>query len=120
MEIPRGSCGDASLLLARFLRDHGFGEAAYVCGHLGPYSHAWLELEGFQIDITADQFVRDPKKRLLSGRPRELREGVIVTTDRNWHANFDERLRHSADISQYDASTRTELEHYYGEITANV
>jgi hypothetical protein len=49
-----------------------------VCGHLGPYSHAWLELGEFQIDITADQFVRDPEKELWSGRPRDLRDDVAV------------------------------------------
>jgi hypothetical protein len=68
-EFPVGPCGYACLLLARFLQDHGFGDAVYICGHLGPYSHAWLELEEFQIDITADQFVRDPEKEFWSGLP---------------------------------------------------
>jgi hypothetical protein len=77
-----------------------------VCGHLGPHSHAWLELGEFQIDITADQFVRDPEKELWSGRPGDLREGVIVTSDRSWHWKFEEQIRHSADLSLYDASSR--------------
>ena len=33
-----------------------------MCGHLGPHSHAWLEFGEFQIDITADQFVRDHER----------------------------------------------------------
>lgn len=119
-EFPVGSCGDASLLLARFLQEHGLGEASYVCGHLGPYSHAWLEVGEFQIDITADQFVSDPEKELWSGRPGDLWEGVMVTHDRSWHSKFEEQIRHSADLSLYDASSRAELEHYYREITGNL
>lgn len=119
-EFPVGSCGDASLLLARFLQEHGFGKASYVCGHLGPYSHAWLELDGLLIDITADQFARDPEKELWSGRPGDLRGGVMVTRDRGWHSKFEEQFRNPADLGLYDASSRAELEQYYCEITRNL
>jgi len=81
--------------------------------------NAWLELGEFQIDITADQFVRDPEKELWSGRPGDRREGVMVTSDRSWHWKFEEQIRHSADLSLYDASSQAELEHCYREITGN-
>ena len=86
-------------------------------GHLGPHSHTWLELGEFQIDITADQFVRDHEKELWGGRPGDLREGVMVTTDRSWRWKFEEQIRHSADLGLYDASSQGELEHCYREIT---
>jgi hypothetical protein len=89
-------------------------------GHLGPHSHAWLELGEFQIDITADQFVRDHEKELWGGRAGELREGVMVTSDRSWHWKFEEQIRHSADLSLYDASSQAELEPCYREITGNL
>ena len=84
------------------------------------YSHAWLELGEFLIDIAADQFLRDPEKESWSGRPGDLREGVMVTRDRSWHAKFEEQIRHSAELSPYDASSRAELEHCYREITCNL
>ncbi|AQR94643.1 hypothetical protein CLSAP_19560 [Clostridium saccharoperbutylacetonicum] len=37
-EFPRGCCGDASNLLAKFLRDNGI-ECEYVCGIKGQQSH---------------------------------------------------------------------------------
>lgn len=90
-DFPLGSCGDACLLLARFLKDHGFGDATYIWGRRGPYSHAWLEFEGFQVDITADQFVSDPENKLWIGSPQEIKDGVIVTADKSWHELFDSR-----------------------------
>ncbi|OPZ87669.1 MAG: hypothetical protein BWY74_03344 [Firmicutes bacterium ADurb.Bin419] len=38
-----GSCGDASLLLGKYLDEMGLGQFDYVCGELGRQSHAWLE-----------------------------------------------------------------------------
>jgi len=54
--FPRGCCGDTSLILAKYLDEKRFGVAYYVPGMLGPQSHGWLELDGWIIDITADQF----------------------------------------------------------------
>src|SRR5260370_31507276 len=119
-DFPAGSCGDACLLLAKFLDDAGYGLATYVAGSRGPYSHAWLELGGLQIDITADQFVCDPEKLLWTGQPLELQDGVIVSTDRTWHAGFDDESRHSADIRSYGARTQAILSHSYLEILANI
>ena len=33
-DFPRGSCGDATLLLAKFLQDSGLGMFDYICGEL--------------------------------------------------------------------------------------
>ncbi|MFT8349294.1 transglutaminase domain-containing protein [Clostridium saccharoperbutylacetonicum] len=45
-EFPRGCCGDASNLLAKFLRDNGI-ECEYVCGIKGQQSHVWLECDDY-------------------------------------------------------------------------
>ena len=55
--FPTGSCGDASPLLGRFLKDHGAGEVTYVLGERGELnrdwtSHAWLRVDGYIVDIT--------------------------------------------------------------------
>jgi hypothetical protein len=56
-QFPRGSCGDASLLLARYLRENGAGEFQYVLGERGEgnhwTSHAWLEQAEVIVDIAA-------------------------------------------------------------------
>ena len=58
--FPRGACGYASKLLARYLEEQGFGPATLMAnarrGRRGEQSHAWLEVSGWFIDITADQF----------------------------------------------------------------
>ena len=49
--FPKGCCGDTSQTLATYL----YAEVGLVCDYvLG--SHAWLEINGTVIDITADQF----------------------------------------------------------------
>lgn len=75
--FPRGSCGDASQLLGRYLSDEGHGEWMYTMG-LGPEprgTHAWVQRGDIIIDITADQF-------------DEIDEAVVVTRDWSWHAQF--------------------------------
>lgn len=74
-EFPHGACGDASLLLGEFLNEQGIAECEIVSGRLPgtQQTHAWLEVDGFIIDITADQFGKLP---------------VIVTRDHTWHRRF--------------------------------
>ncbi|WP_438301636.1 hypothetical protein [Pseudomonas sp. NMS19W] len=60
-DFPRGSCDDASLLLAAFLTDNGHPGALRVQGESGGDneelgSHVWLQLDSFMIDITGSQF----------------------------------------------------------------
>jgi hypothetical protein len=77
-EFPCGSCGDASETLGYFLRCVLNIKTTYVSAKKtspgGDYqSHAWLEYKGFIIDVTADQFGREP---------------VVVTQDHSWHERF--------------------------------
>jgi hypothetical protein len=57
-EFPSGACGNASPLLAQYFHDLGLGEWEYVSGirSCDQHSHAWLEKDGWIVDITADQF----------------------------------------------------------------
>ena len=60
-KFPSGCCGDTSQTLATYI----FAETGLICSYVhGQYggiegelgSHAWLEIDGLVIDITADQF----------------------------------------------------------------
>jgi hypothetical protein len=69
--FPRGSCGPVSELLGRYLVDAMHLDAGYVCAERpGDGSHAWIEVDGIIIDITADQFGQPP---------------VIVAVHSPWH-----------------------------------
>lgn len=75
--FPRGACGTVSEVLARLLREHVGLDARYVAGEVHPDSdgsHAWVEVGGVVVDITADQF----------GLP-----AVIVTIESPWHAGWE-------------------------------
>jgi hypothetical protein len=88
--FPRACCGTACDLLGLYLLDHGQGTARYVWGektvqqtdeeYPQSQSHAWLVLNGFIIDITADQF-------------DEGQESVIVCRDSAWHRNWTVRSK---------------------------
>jgi hypothetical protein len=67
--FPHGSCGDTCELLGQFLIDSGLGEWRFCAGARSQsfVTHAWLELDGLILDITADQFP-------------EIDEPVLLTT----------------------------------------
>jgi hypothetical protein len=115
-DFPSGACGDASLLLAQFLHESGFGTALYVRGLRDRYSHAWLELAGVIVDITADQFAADPEAVLVLGEPPLTASGVIVTTDHTWHSQFEDVHTHDASINIYDNATNELLFEAYRQI----
>lgn len=75
-DFPDGCCADASAVLAAHLSARGIGqEILDVCGerHVPEYcSHAWLEVDGQIVDITADQF-------------GEGHAAVWLPVDRAWH-----------------------------------
>ncbi len=80
MRFPKSCCEVASYLLAYYLRDMGFSDVRVVCGTLDFESeeqfHVWLEVDGWIIDITADQFPR-------------FSDPVIVTPhDGSWHSQL--------------------------------
>jgi hypothetical protein len=106
-QFPRGSCGDAAYLLAKYLEQHECGQFYYVRGRRGDKSHAWLEREELIVDITADQF--EDQDRV-----------VIVTKDHSWHSQFDDRRRHIADFWQYDKTDRDRLQALYDCIVAQI
>lgn len=103
-EFPRGACGDASLLLAKYLQVNNCGQSFYVLGERHGQHHAWLQLEEYIIDITADQF-------------DDQDAGVIVTTDSPWHASFNGKIHNVADFCLYDRASVFLLTRAYQEIT---
>jgi hypothetical protein len=83
--FPDQCCEIASLLLARFFRDQGFTQVACVQGVRDGTSHEWLEVDGFVVDITADQFA-------------DVDDPVIVSEVRElpWHSMFQVQRREPA------------------------
>jgi hypothetical protein len=104
-EFPRGACGDASLLLAKYLEVNNCGHSFYVLGERHGQQHAWLQLEEFIIDITADQF-------------DDQDAGVIVTTESAWHASFNGKIHNVADFCLYDRTSVFLLTRAYQAITS--
>lgn len=75
--FPRGACGATCDVLATIV-ERRFDVRPYwisaECGEGGDWSsHAWLEVEGITVDITADQFGEAP---------------VIVTKHSPWHRSL--------------------------------
>jgi hypothetical protein len=92
--FPHGSCGDSSRTLAKFLESHGVTGVEYVLGGSvshpqGLPTHAWLEIGGIIVDITADQFEWYPGPAVIVGR------------DRTWHSQFAERDRDTNTLEDY-------------------
>ncbi|KEO84103.1 hypothetical protein EL26_06465 [Tumebacillus flagellatus] len=98
--FPRGTCGDSSDLLAKYLIDHGFANVSYVYGMNGRQSHAWIECDGWIVDITADQF-------------SEIDFPVIVTKNRGFHDRFKGQKKSSGDFERYDEWTVARLREAY-------
>jgi hypothetical protein len=106
-DFPRGACGDASLLLGKYLHAEGFGIFQYVCGirrrSHQKHEHAWLRQGEVIIDITANQFP-------------EIDQPIIVTTDHTWHSAFEVRNEREADYEVYDDRTRCMFDNAYQKI----
>jgi hypothetical protein len=82
-DFPCGTCGDVSDILAEYLYTKGFENILYVCGEYNGSSHAWLEMEGLAIDITADQFL-------------DIQEKVLIQSPSIWHNKYKESSRRKA------------------------
>ncbi|MEK4006482.1 hypothetical protein [Paenibacillus sp. FSL H3-0333] len=59
--FPGGACGDTSMLLGKHFLEKYKIDCTYICGSCliegrEQWTHAWLEYDGYKIDITADQF----------------------------------------------------------------
>jgi hypothetical protein len=96
MKFPAGACGDCSLIVGTYLIKNGFENVEYVVGVDGDQSHAWLECDGFIVDITADQFGNGINP-------------VIVTKDKSWHSKFADQERNVCDFREYQDPTIYEL-----------
>jgi hypothetical protein len=118
--FPSGSCGDACLLLARFLTQNDYRCPDYIAGISGRYSHAWLETEAVIIDITVSQFENNPEALLWLGMPDGVLGGVLVTEDRKWYEQFTDPRRHPAEIDVYDESIKRNLMEAFDLISSNL
>lgn len=103
-DFPRGACADASLLLAKYLQVNNCGQSLYVLGERRGHGHAWLHLQEYIVDITADQF-------------DDQDAGVIVSSDSSWHASFNGKIHNVADFCLYDRDTVFKLTAAYQSIT---
>ncbi|NEH85300.1 hypothetical protein HA464_14330 [Rhizobium leguminosarum bv. trifolii] len=103
--FPHGACGDASLLLARYLAERGHGEFRYMLGERDNRSHAWLQRGSLIVDITADQFADCPLGP------------VYVGEDTGWHDVFAGEDLHVADYSIFDDHTKASLGASFARIT---
>lgn len=106
LRFPYGCCGDASNLLAKYLRDNNI-ESEYVWGMRGEQSHAWLESGELIIDITADQFP-------------EIKEKILVTTDKSWHREFKGQRRSDGDFEKFEPYNKNRLVTIYKNILKRI
>ena len=107
LDFPRGTCGEATLLLAKYLEEQGCGKFYYMLGQRDNQSHAWLQRGDLIVDITADQFADQPAP-------------VVVTTNSPWHQAFAGKAQHVADFTTYDKRTVTNLGNIYRVITKQI
>lgn len=107
--FPFGSCGDASILLAEYLEELGYGSFDYVCGSRNDSSHAWIEKDGMIVDITLDGFP-------------ENKETVFVGIEHPWHDQFceDPYRIDNIRIDRWDPHTRANLTRAYHIIRDHV
>lgn len=105
--FPRGSCGDAALMVGKYLDVHGHGGFFYVVGFRNDQSHAWLQRRGLVVDITADQFEDQPNS-------------VIVSTDSAWHRTFRKENEHPSDLDSYEPATKRILMAAYFQVVSMV
>lgn len=105
--FPTASCGDASIILAHYLKEKGFGEFDYILGKRMEKSHGWLKQNEIVVDITADQF-------------EDNNESVIVTINSKWHNEFNGEKLHIADFNIYDENAKNLLLSAYNEIIKKI
>jgi hypothetical protein len=73
--FPLGCCGVVSRALGGYLMEIGYKSVEYVSGFSNKKSHAWIEIDDWIVDITADQF-------------NDCDERIIITKDRSFHSKF--------------------------------
>lgn len=100
--FPLGTCGEISDILANYLQSRGIQEIEYVCGMLPDgRTHAWLEVAGYVVDITADQFP-------------DLSQSVIVINASPWHEKLTlQKRRNAGFIIRHDQPITGHLHRVY-------
>lgn len=106
-EFPRGACGDATLILAKYFKDNGQEGFVYVCGMRDGHSHAWLQRDGLIVDITGDQFPDNDQR-------------ICVIRGSVWHAQFEIDRESSSDIDLYNDFTRLSMGAAYNRISQHL
>jgi len=102
--FPYGACGDASLLLARYLVEHGYGPFRYILGRRGDHHHAWIHGHGLILDITADQFP-------------DFDDPCFVAEASTWHDAFEGEDKHEANCNVYGDQVEMMLCSAYYHVT---
>lgn len=72
-EFPKGSCGFACALLRRWLTEERKIEGITNVSSTQGHSHEWLQIGGYIIDITLDQF-SNSKEIVLASRESDFHE----------------------------------------------
>lgn len=101
--FPEGTCGDISDILAEYLYQNGFQDIDYICGESADGSHAWLEIDGKVVDITADQFYG-------------VREKVMIQSPEIWHHKYEVKNRRKAGYRDMNGQAISGLVTVYNEI----
>lgn len=74
--FPVGCCGDTCLLVAELYRERGHRVTLAYGERAGSRSHVWLLVDGFIVDLTADQFVG------------ERQPPIVVASASAWHRKW--------------------------------
>jgi hypothetical protein len=104
--FPGGACGDASILLAYHLGNHGFGPYRYVVGRKGQSTHVWLCDSNHIIDITADQF-------------EDFDDPTFIGPASTWHDQLDGEDKHEASISVWGRDFELRYQTAYKALTSD-
>lgn len=111
--FPRGSCGDASILMATYLASHGILGFEYICGERGQQelknwtTHAWLRSADVIIDITADQFPDAPNC-------------LVFHADSTWHRTFEAGVPQPALLNEYTGYGALLMQVMYSKICSKL
>lgn len=108
-DFPDGSCGDASLVLAWYLHKNGISEPITYVHSNKRRSHAWLEVGGWLLDITADQ--------QSWGNPPVW---ILPITQSPFHQKHEPANRRDAALEKQDINTRSWIKQALAQLRPDV
>ncbi len=89
--FPTGCCGYVTTALFHFLKEKKI-KGNYVLGKKditrGQITHAWLQIDGLVVDITADQF------------NQEQRQVVYVGPPDGWYASWEQHTQDDTQVPE--------------------